>query len=152
EDEIFRLLEDGAFGVVVILGQPGSGRTTALRHLAAVLPPGPAVRLIDDHDPATPLPPADDRLIVYAAAKEGLWPHRAAFHLARWTADDLIEYLLHTHPARCAAVMARLRPADHALFAGEPELWRAVLEELADDDGVRDARSALHRHLESALP
>ena len=39
EDEIGPMIQEGRGGIVVILGGPGSGRTAALQHLAAILPP-----------------------------------------------------------------------------------------------------------------
>jgi hypothetical protein len=38
-DEVGRLMQDSRSGLVGLVGEPGSGKTMALRHLAAVLPP-----------------------------------------------------------------------------------------------------------------
>jgi Mg-chelatase subunit ChlI len=43
EDEILSLLQAGKTGEVRLVGEAGSGKTTALQHLAAVLPPEAAV-------------------------------------------------------------------------------------------------------------
>ena len=52
EDEIGPMIEEGRGGLVVILGGPGSGKTTALRHLDAILPPWARgrVRLLEELD------------------------------------------------------------------------------------------------------
>jgi len=126
----------GRVGVVSLQGKPGSGRTTALRHLLAVLP-GQVV-VIDADDPA---PTADERLVVCAGARE---PNDlAAFSMAPWGRDEAMEHLMHAHPERCGDVLRRL--AEHADEFDEtsPALWRGVLDEMARRAGVgpRDALS-----------
>jgi uncharacterized protein YjbI with pentapeptide repeats len=154
EDEIARLLEARACGVVAVLGLPGSGKTTALRHLAAVFPAAPTLLLGEgegEGDAATALVAAPVRLVIYAATTAWGGPHLTVYHLAGWEKDDLIEYLLSAHRPRCAAVMARVRDDDHGLLGGAPELWRTVLDRLAFDDAIPDVRRALHRYLEAQL-
>jgi energy-coupling factor transporter ATP-binding protein EcfA2 len=56
---IERIIAGGDHGAVCIHGGPGSGKSTALRHLAAVLPPGAAVRLLDTPVPRASLWPGD---------------------------------------------------------------------------------------------
>ncbi len=71
EDEIGTMIQAGRCGVFVIAGGPGSGKTTALRHLAAILPPwaNDHVRLVDQHDvPEGPDAPAADWETLKAAA------------------------------------------------------------------------------------
>ena len=50
-EEAIPPLEGMPRGAIEIVGGPGSGKTTALRHLAAVLPPDDRVLLLDDPDP-----------------------------------------------------------------------------------------------------
>jgi uncharacterized protein YjbI with pentapeptide repeats/energy-coupling factor transporter ATP-binding protein EcfA2 len=150
EEEVARLLESGARGLVALVGPAGAGKTTALRHLAAVLPPDPHLLLLDDPDgPAAMTAPV--RLVVYAARSEQPIPHLASYRLADWGPDDLIEYLLAAHRPRCAVVMARVHERDRRLLGGAPELWRVVLDRLAEDAAIPDARRALHRHLGALL-
>jgi uncharacterized protein YjbI with pentapeptide repeats/energy-coupling factor transporter ATP-binding protein EcfA2 len=151
EDEISRLLELKAHGLVAILGPAGSGKTTAMQHLAAVFPARPGLLLFDEEEFLGGADAAPVRLIVYAAEVAGPRPHLGVYRLAGWDKDDLIEYLLIAHRPRCAGVMARVRPDDHGLLGGVPELWRTVLDRLAFDDTIPDVRSGLHRHLESHL-
>jgi uncharacterized protein YjbI with pentapeptide repeats len=149
EEEILRFVEAGACGAVVILGPPGSGKTTALQHLAAVLPRDDRTLFLNEPLSQHHLPVIESRLVVYAAAAGPVLRHLATYRLAPWGDDDLIEYLLALHKGRCASVMNRLRPADRALCGGIPDLWQIVLEQLARDDMARDARAALHKYLEA---
>lgn len=170
EDEVRRLLDRGTRGVVALLGPAGSGKTAALRHLAAALPAGAPVTFLDGPDYAGWAPDAS-RLVVYAPASApkvspyaqdvldalgAAAPDRRAlrlieFRLAPWGPDDLIEYLLSAHRPRCAAVMKRVGPRDRALLGGLPELWREVLDRLAADEALPGARAALHRYLAEHL-
>jgi uncharacterized protein YjbI with pentapeptide repeats len=149
EDEILRLVEAGRSGVVALVGPAGSGKTTALQHLAAVLPADAPVALWDEGDECPGVPAGG--LLVCAAAADP--PGGAAsYRLAPWGQDELIEYLMAAHRARCGTVVARLRPDDHFLFRGVPEIWRAVLDRMAADGAAPNARTALHRLLEAQLP
>jgi uncharacterized protein YjbI with pentapeptide repeats len=158
EDEVRQFLEAGKPGVIAILGAPGSGKTTALRHLAAVLP-SVNVTFLDSPDAISlwmvrreaPL-----HLIIYTCpnATNLLIPwdtELAAYRLMPWCSDDLIEYLLAAHKPHCASVMARVRAGGGSFLHGVPELWRPVLDRLAADPALPDPRRALHRFLEEHL-
>lgn len=153
QEEVHSFVAAGAEGAIALLGPGGSGKTTALRHLAALLAEGSGVALLDEPKHEEILGAlADHRLVVYAAASARVGhPHLAVYSLAPWDNDDLIEYLLAVHKTRCASVLARLRPEDRLLFQGIPDLWHIVLEQLAADPAIGDARSALHRYLETHL-
>jgi uncharacterized protein YjbI with pentapeptide repeats/energy-coupling factor transporter ATP-binding protein EcfA2 len=152
EDEIGSLIQKGARGFVQIVGGPGSGKSTALKHLAAILPPWMRERLqlLDDLDPG-----ADnegDRVVISTAPQVSQPKLLAKYALARWGQDDLIEYLLAAHRERCASVMARLKHSDNNSFLrGVPELWAIVLDLMASDESIADVRSALRRELETRL-
>jgi uncharacterized protein YjbI with pentapeptide repeats len=147
EDEVRRHLDEGARGIVAVLGRSGAGKTVALRHLRAVLDTEEPVVLLDDPDLTDVCAAGRDRLAVYASAKELPTLHLAVYRLVPWGTDDWIEYLLARHRPRCASVMARVRPADCRLVGDLPERWAAILDRLADDDSLPDARHALHRYL-----
>jgi uncharacterized protein YjbI with pentapeptide repeats len=82
EEEIDRLLEANAYGIVALVGPAGSGKTTALQHVASVVPP------------------AEDFLVL----------------------------------------------------GGLPDVWQVILEQLAADESIPDARSALYRYLDAQRP
>jgi uncharacterized protein YjbI with pentapeptide repeats/energy-coupling factor transporter ATP-binding protein EcfA2 len=147
EDEIQQFLEAEGEGVVALLGQEGSGKTTALRHLAAVLGSSSNLILLDEPDGAAIARAVACGLVVYAATTARPGAHRATFRLAPWGPDDWLEYLLAAHRPRCGSVLARVGQGDTLLLGGLPERWVAILDRLAADEALPDARRALHRQL-----
>ncbi len=175
EDEIGPMIEEGRGGLVTIVGGPGSGKTTALRHLAAVLPPWSRgrVRLLEDLDFTAMASAGPDALVILAldsseVAKPGYEnmisgcpPHELAaldhllssrkpclYRLAPWDQDDAIEYLLATDRDACASVMGRLkRSGGLDLLDGIPELVATVLDRMARDESIADVRTALRDEL-----
>jgi uncharacterized protein YjbI with pentapeptide repeats len=149
EDEIFALLERGASGMVWVTGGPGSGKTSALSHLLAVLP---SLTQVSRHD---------DWLLLYEPHKlvvgcgiPGTAPKDAlaVYEMAPWTEDELIEYMLSTCRDRCATVMRTCKESEgNELLSGNPELWRAVLDLLAADDTIPTVKDALRRTLDLRL-
>ncbi len=152
EDEIGSLIQQGKCGYVQIVGGPGSGKSTSLEHLAAILPPWTQerVRLLDENDFAAA--DADHFLVVSTARQVSQSNRLAAYGLAPWGQDDLIEYLLAAHRDRCASVMARLRHSGNlGYLRGIPELWTVVLDLMARNESIADVRSALRHVLEARL-
>src|SRR5262249_42879247 len=148
EDEILSLIDARARGVVQVAGPPGSGKTTALQHLAAVLPPEAGVVFMDDV-PGLPQH-FSPRLLVCTNVSVSPGYSLARYELAPWGPDEHLEYLLARHPDRCAAVLERLR--NLAYMVQPAEVWCIVLEQMAADDSVRTARHALVRFLRMELP
>ena len=152
EQIVRQFLDHHEFGVVHLQGPPGSGKTTALRHLAAVLPPRAPVFLFDDTPPNYLHALARSAVVVMASDQAPLHPLIAHVQLAAWCQDDVIEYLLAAHPKRCAAVMARVHDdPDAARLGGSPMLWRMALDEFAEDDALRFVASALRRRVFDVL-
>src|SRR6476619_7548386 len=94
ETHVRRMLDAGMRGTVLLVGGPGSGKTTALAHLRAVLPPSAPVELLD-------VPPLDEllaagreRLAVAAVAHEIPGDWIVKLELSTWRPDDWIEYLV----------------------------------------------------------
>ena len=150
---IQRLLRHGAQGWVNVFGPRGSGKTAALEHLVAVLPPESGVLLIDECGTAKSMRRRAERSLIIAASRDR-WHgmHLAAFEMARWTDDDLIEYLLTRCKERCASVMGRLKDdSSRAALGGAPELWAVVLEEMIAHDALATPAEALRHWLAARL-
>ena len=150
EDEIAELAHEGRRGVVVLSGRSGSGKTTAVSHLAAVLAPSDAVEL-HDPDPAerdrygsmVPIVLSRHTLVVTTMPITGTTPI-AALELVPWGQDEWIEYLLACYPQQCKSVMARLMASDDSRAASYPaEICRVVLEEMAADETVSSPLDAM---------
>ena len=151
ENELLPLLHAEANGIIALLGGTGSGRTAALRHLACMIPEDCRVHLFDNEkSPAVLKKPG---LVIYTGDRQITeLRHIAAFRLAPWSNDDLIEYLLAKHREQCASVMARVNAAEGAkLLGGNPELWSVALDEFAADATLKKFSGALLKHLNARL-
>jgi uncharacterized protein YjbI with pentapeptide repeats len=153
EDEIWPLVQSGECGAVRITGPEGSGKTTALRHLANHFPPRAPVLLLDGPEPGAVAEGAREGLVIYAGGDGSCPKHLATYRLAPWGTDELIEYLLPEGAECCASVMGRLKRADpdRGLLAGNPELWRVVLERMIADGSVQSIRAAIRIGLNTRL-
>src|SRR5262249_29211480 len=138
---------------IQILGGPGSGKTTALRHLRAVLPD-----LLPTH-PATDFDfldePELEELVYHQAQKHVVvlatkkpWSGRTTdwltLQLAAWDEDDFLEYLLARHKTQCGAVLTALRHnGDAWQLEGIAELCAFTLDYLAAHPSGLPALTAL---------
>ena len=153
DDKIGQLIQEGRHELVGLVGGPGSGKTTALRHLAAVLPPWALaqMRLVDDpqgYADIVALGDRDGHFVISAGSQLPPAPRQVVYSLASWSQDDVIEYLLSAHWNRCASVMTRLKASDDRGFLmGIPELWTIVLDQMARDESIVGVRSALRCEL-----
>ena len=153
DDKIGQLIQEGRYELVGLVGGPGSGKTTALRHLAAVLPPWALaqVRLVDDpqgYADIVALGDSDRHFVIAAGVRLTPAPRQVIYSLASWTQDDVIEYLLSAHWDRCASVMTRLKTADDRSFPkGIPELWTIMLDQMARDETIVGVRAAIRTEL-----
>ena len=139
-------------GLINLIGPAGSGKTTALCHLAAIFGLDGSLSLIDKM--------SDPRLhelvrtsLVVVSSRQPIDPKTfLTLELAPWTEEDLAAYLLATHPARCRAVMSRLlKDPYRSSEAGVPEVWRIVLDEMAADESLSSVQSAVTSFLDREL-
>src|SRR4051794_2876391 len=94
EHEIRQYIDADVCGTIALIGPPGSGKTTALRHLAAVFPDVAGLVLLDTNHIADLTQVGSYRLVVYAAIAPQSGLNVTVFPMAPWNRDDLIEYLL----------------------------------------------------------
>jgi uncharacterized protein YjbI with pentapeptide repeats len=148
EVEIAELAQQGRRGVVLLGGGPGCGKTTALKHLAAVLPASLAVRLLDpeqsDIRSAWTAPLLAEHTLVVTTMALAERKADVELELASWGRDEWIEFLLARYPQCCKSVMSRLLSNEENLGAGYPaEVWSVVLEEMAADETIGSPLDAL---------
>ncbi|HVS72488.1 MAG TPA: pentapeptide repeat-containing protein [Phycisphaerae bacterium] len=143
-------LERGRPALINLYGPPGSGKSSALRWLAARFPDAP----LDVFDE-----PAGDALIVVDpphvrihASEAADWRIVLPYQMASWTEDDLIAYLLANHRDRCASVMTRLR-ACRDLFSldGLPSVCVLVCDAFAADESLTDIPTAIRRRIAESV-
>jgi uncharacterized protein YjbI with pentapeptide repeats len=156
EDEVRERVDAGVVGLIQLLGPPGSGKSTALSHLAYFFDGDPHVLLADCPAALASeelVRAARDRLVIFAAADRSAVPAAAKrWRMVTWTEDLYIEYLLAAHRERCGSVMSRiLADPGRRAIGGRPELWRAVLDCLAADESLTDAKSALRSAVTARL-
>jgi uncharacterized protein YjbI with pentapeptide repeats/energy-coupling factor transporter ATP-binding protein EcfA2 len=152
-DQVRRVLRGDPGARVALVGPPGAGKTAALRHLAATLPPDSPVVLVDDDGSFRVGQGAHgkDRVFITAARRPPLRGDSVVLGLAPWDTDHLIEYLLATRRDRCTSVMNRLKDAPPADLSGLPELWSAVLDAMAADGSLATPAEALRHVLAARL-
>jgi uncharacterized protein YjbI with pentapeptide repeats len=132
EDEVEVWLNEGAPRYLEVVGGPGSGKTTALAHLADEYHGLARIIFLDAGERLPPPSPKRPSGFIIFTGNEIL-PDAPiqTVELAPWSQDELIEYMLATHPKACASVLSRVNRADLQQFRGVPELWRVALDELA---------------------
>jgi uncharacterized protein YjbI with pentapeptide repeats len=144
EDVIESHDAQGHFGVIELIGGPGSGKSAALAHLAS-LALADRILFVDDASPRDLEVGSTDRLVVYAT-RRSLKLTDSCYELVPWSTDDVIEYLLAMQPARCSSVVARLSAdKDRGLLEGTPALLCLVAEQMAANDDMQSIRSALRQ-------
>ncbi len=152
EETIESLTGERHRGAIEIVGGLGAGKTTALCHLAAVLPARNDVSFLDDADISRVAVESAVRVVVFSSRTA--YPNLAEIilELTPWTDDELLEYLLAAHPSRCASVMRRVQSvSDRHLAESLPELWQVVLDKMAANDQVTSVRGALEHELAGQL-
>jgi uncharacterized protein YjbI with pentapeptide repeats len=154
DQQVRKLLDSRVVGAVCLAGESGSGKSTALRHLAAALGDDVRITLVDRPLGGGRPPGQPGQLVVYTSHVPTDPGNRILLKMSPWETEDLIEYLLATHPGRCRSVMERVsRDAlGFSALHGLPELLQIALDEMAADDAVTDVESAFLRHLSRSMP
>jgi uncharacterized protein YjbI with pentapeptide repeats len=142
-------------GLVVIVAPPGGGKTTALRHLSAVLPADGPIQLFDADQSGAAQRAAWKNLAVLAVSEPS--PNyrylEEVLRLCPWTLDDCLEYLLARHPQQCHSVLTRLKDdASLAGLAGLPQFLALAMDAMAHDPSLMEARDAVRHHVWQLLP
>jgi uncharacterized protein YjbI with pentapeptide repeats len=148
DEVVAELAEEFSTGVVRITGGSGSGKSTALSHVAAICAHDERILFLDEPTQEELDSCPDDRLVVatmVGGAKRGI-----ELALAPWGQDELIEYLLHKHRDACSSVLARLGPAAHGAWM--PEVACVVLEQFAAHESLSDPSEALAQYIRERLP
>ena len=118
-EDVVRQQREAGRDVVEIIGRSGSGKTTAIAHLAEVLGIDEFVFRDNYTLQATPSVPLGKTLVHSTRHATSNCP----FRLASWTEDDLIEYLLANAPKHCAAIVETFRDSEEQdLLDGNPQL------------------------------
>lgn len=149
------LLERRDCRLIEIAGGPGSGKSTALAHLAATLPPIP--EFLDEPDLLQLKVRSQQRPVFYSTSDSAVGRTSkladAVLRLAPWTDDDLIELLLAVAPQRCSDVMRRVQAApDKDELQGNAALWRLAIDEFLGDANLTTVRAAFVQTLTKLLP
>lgn len=137
EEEVAELLLVGKPTSVVLWGPIGSGKATAMAHLAAVFADEPRLHLANDNDTISP------DAIVNISVLHHRPGNRLAFQLQPWTDDDVIEYMLRKHPDDCGRVLTLWQQSPPHDLLDWPGLCAAVLEQLTANPRQLSVRQAL---------
>ncbi len=148
-DEIVaEIAEEYGSGLIRLCGGPGSGKSTALAHLAAVFSHDANLIFLDEPTPEQLVAyPSDHVAVATMPSGDG---RNLEVALQPWGIDELIEYLLAAHHDACGSVIERLGAAANHLWA--PQLACIVLNRFAQDPSLTDPLDALLPHVYELLP
>lgn len=126
---------------IAVLGASGSGKTTAIQHLAYELGDLP-ITFIDGE------PLASFRslgaLVVTGRTVPPLLVPTLVLQLEPWGESERVDYLLAKHPKQIRSIMKRLEDCDCIDdLEGSPRLWSAILDWMARKDEALDMRHFL---------
>ena len=148
-DEVVAELADAsASGLVRVTGPCGSGKSTALAHLAAVFGGDNQLVFLDEPSQEELDRCGNDVLIVATMPRDA--GRGLELRLEPWGQDELIEYLLARRSEACSSVIRRLGPA--ANWQWPPELAAVVLDQFIADETLTDPADALVRHVYDQMP
>ena len=144
DEFIAERLASGRAECVWLIGEAGSGKSAALRHLAACFEGELRLVLLDEGEGAGLPMVSGPRLVVVAANKAPSIDGVIACRLAPWDDDDCLAYLVAANRATAADALRRWRAVEPpAGLCARPGLCAAVLDVLAARDDVPDAWRAI---------
>ena len=129
DELIAELADELGSGLVRITGESGSGKTSALAHLAAVFAGDNRLVFLDEPSQEELANCGKDAFVV-ATMPSGKG-QGIELALQQWSQDDLIEYLLAKRAKACGSVIARLGVAARRLWV--PQVATVVLDRFAAD-------------------
>ena len=145
DDYVRELVSRVPSAAIRITGPEGSGKTTALCHLASIFHDHATIALLDDPETKEAISQSGYRYVVFATrrAKAAIEP-TLQLQMAKWTLDDLIEYWMRRHRDLCQVLLSRWqRLPDTALADGNAELMVLITDHLAESDRLRSVREIL---------
>jgi uncharacterized protein YjbI with pentapeptide repeats len=147
EEIVEEIANEYGSGFIRLTGGPGSGKSTALAHLAAIFSYNENITFLDNPTPEQ-LDACSSESITIAAMQSG-GGRNMELALQPWGTDELIEYMLAAHHDDCGSVIARLG-AD-AKRGWCPQLAAIVMDRFAADYELHDASDALVVHMRELL-
>lgn len=149
EEEVAALLAKRRGGHLMLLGGSGSGKTSALRHLAYVFADHPRLRLHDDNQRLERPRPED--VIVQAAPSEVTETQHEKRYLAPWNDEQCTEYVAAAHPSCVIRTMSAWQRTGLVDELGRwPGLCTCVLDHFSqapDANGFSILREVLDERL-----
>jgi uncharacterized protein YjbI with pentapeptide repeats len=149
EEVVAEIADENPQAAVQIIGPAGSGKSTALRHLAAVFELDDRFVFLDE--------PKSQEVIKYQEVKfviatARMWWRKqfVQLPLAPWRTDEFVEYLLAKHRNACASVMTRLGAATRRSWS--PQISAILLDRFATNEAACDAESELFHHVKEQIP
>jgi uncharacterized protein YjbI with pentapeptide repeats len=139
DDIVAAIAEEYGTGFVRLTGGPGSGKSTALAHLAAVFTYHDHIQFLDEPTEEQLAACSSDHITIAAMpASDG---RNMELALQPWGMDELIEYLLVAHHDDCGSIISRLGAAARRQW--NPQVACAVLDQFAADYELHDPSDAL---------
>ncbi len=149
DDVVGELVDDRASGVWRLIGGPGSGKSTALSHLAAVFHENPRLIFLDAPTQIE-LKICSPHALVVASLPRSKKDVSRQLVLAEWGRDEIIEYALVKNRAACGSVVARLSNA--AQWEWPPMYARVVVDRFAEDPEADDPIVVLVDFVRQQIP
>jgi uncharacterized protein YjbI with pentapeptide repeats len=148
DDIVAEIADEYGSGFVRLCGQPGSGKSTAIAHLAAVFSYNENLNFLDDPTESQIAACPSHRLTIATMPSGG--GRNLELTLQPWGIDELIEYLLAVHHDACSSVIERLGSA--ARYRWLPAVAVIVLERFAADESLTNPVDALIHYIDELLP